>query len=141
MILDPEAFRQGFERTLERATLIKLSDEDARFLYGREDDGLAASLMERGVEIVLFTRGKFGASVSTRSGFSVSVPATSLEAPIVDTMGAGDATLAGALAFILGEGLPQSNDSWGACLKQAMDIAAATCRNAGGALILPTLDA
>ena len=56
MILDPKAFRQGFERTLERATLIKLSDEDARFLYGREDDGLAASLMERGVEIVLYAR-------------------------------------------------------------------------------------
>jgi fructokinase len=138
LILDPEAFRQGFERTLERATLIKLSDEDARFLYGREDDGLAASLMERSVEIVLFTRGKFGASVSTRSGFSVSVPATSLEAPIVDTMGAGDATLAGVIAFMFGRGMPDSNDAWGACLKQAMDIAAATCRNAGGALILPT---
>jgi hypothetical protein len=39
------------------------------------------------------------------------------------------------------EALPQSNDSWRACLKQAMDIAAATCRNAGGALILPTPDA
>ena len=30
---------------------------------------LAASLFERGVEIVLLTRGKFGASVFTRSGF------------------------------------------------------------------------
>ena len=123
---------------LTRATLIKLSDEDARILYGREDEGLAASLMERGVEIVLFTRGKFGASVSTRSGFSVSVPATSLAAPIVDTMGAGDATLAGVIAFVLGRGMPDSNEAWGACLKQAMDLAAATCRNAGGALILPT---
>ena len=141
LILDPEAFRQGFERTLERATVVKLSDEDARFLYRREDDGLAASLMERGVEIVLFTRGKFGANVSTRSGFNASVAATSLAAPIVDTMGAGDATLAGVIAFILDKGMPQSNDAWRVCLKQAMDIAAATCRNAGGALILPTPDA
>ena len=67
MILDPEAFRQGFERTLERATLIKLSDEDAGFLYGREDDGLAASLMERGVEIVILTPRK-AACLKTSDG-------------------------------------------------------------------------
>ena len=123
LIVDLEAYRRGFERVVTRATLIKLSDEDARILYAREDEGLAASLIERGVEIVLFTRGKFGASVSTRSGFSVSVPATSLAAPIVDTMGAGDATLAGVIAFVLGRGMPDSNEAWGACLKQAMDLA------------------
>lgn len=137
LIVDLEAYQEGFERALERATLIKLSDEDASLLYGRDDDGLAISLFERGVEIVLFTRGESGASVFTRSGLGVSVPATSSPAPIVDTMGAGDAVLASAIAFIVREGMPDSEDSWRACLKQAMDIAAATCRHEGGGLILP----
>ena len=60
-----------------------------------------------------------------------------MPAPIVDTMGAGDATLASVIAFILAEGMPVDQASWRACLKQAMDIAAATCRSAGGALLRP----
>jgi fructokinase len=138
LIADLDAFRSGFERAMRRATLIKLSDEDAGLLYGREDDGVAGALFERGVEIVLLTRGKLGASVFTRSGLSVALPATSLAAPIIDTMGAGDATLASVIAFILAEGMPRSNEAWRACLKQAMDIAAATCRRAGGALVCPS---
>jgi fructokinase len=137
LVGDLDAFRQGFERTLPRATLVKLSDEDAGLLYGRDDDGIAAALLDRGVEGVLFTRGKSGASVFTRSGIGVSLPATALAAPIVDTMGAGDATLASVIAFILAEGMPGDEQSWRACLKRAMDIAAATCRSAGGALVRP----
>jgi fructokinase len=137
LIVDLEAYKAGFERTVERATLVKLSDEDATLLYGRDDDGLAALLFERGVEVVLFTRGEFGASAFTRSGISVSVPTASSATPIVDTMGAGDAALASVIAFVLVVGMPNSNDSWRACLSQAMEIAAATCRSEGGALILP----
>jgi fructokinase len=137
LIVDLDAFRSGFEQTTRSATLIKLSDEDAGLLYGREDDGVADALFERGVEIVLLTRGKLGASIFTRSGLHAALPATSLAAPIIDTMGAGDATLASVIAFILAQAMPRSNEAWRACLKQAMDIAAATCRRAGGALVRP----
>jgi fructokinase len=137
LIVDLDAFRDGFARAVRAATLIKLSDEDAKLLYGREDDGVAEALFERGVEIVLLTRGKHGASLFTRSGLSVVEPAASLPAPIVDTMGAGDATLASVIASILNEGMPRASEAWRACLRQAMDIAAATCRSAGGALARP----
>ncbi len=137
LIVDLKAFQEGFERTSPQATLVKLSDEDARLLYQRDDDGLAATFFERGVEVVLLTRGKAGASVITRSGLSVAAPATSLAAPLVDTMGAGDATLASVIAFILSMGMPHDTEAWRACLKQTMDIAAATCRSAGGALVRP----
>jgi fructokinase len=137
LIADLGAFREGFERTIGSATLIKLSDEDAKLLYGREDDGVAEFFFERGVEIVLLTRGRLGASLFTRSGLRVVEPAASLAAPIVDTMGAGDATLASVIAFILVEGTPCTSEAWRACVKQAMDIAAATCRSAGGALARP----
>jgi fructokinase len=65
LIADLEAFREGFERTIRTATLVRLSGEDAKLLYGREDDGVAESLFERGVEIVLLTRGKLGASLAS----------------------------------------------------------------------------
>ena len=137
LVSDLAAFRQGFERTLPKANLVKLSEEDASLLYGREDDGIAADFFARGVDVVLLTRGKAGAGVFTRTGIGVSLPATALSAPIVDTMGAGDATLASVIAFILAAGMPADQASWRACLKQAMDIAAATCRSAGGALLAP----
>ncbi|MGA9850744.1 MAG: PfkB family carbohydrate kinase [Roseiarcus sp.] len=137
LIGDLDAFREGFEKTSARANLVKLSDEDARLFYGRDDDGLAESLFERGVEIVLLTRGKLGAGIFTRSGLNAATPATELAPPIVDTMGAGDATLASVIAFILVEGMPRDKEGWRACLKRAMDIAAATCRSAGGALVRP----
>ena len=135
LIADLDAFREGFERTIRRATLIKLSEEDARLLYGREDDAVVESLFERGVEIVLLTRGKSGAIVFTRSGLEVASPATPLSAPVVDTMGAGDATLASVIAFILVQGVPSDTEAWRACLDRAMAVAAATCRSAGGALV------
>ena len=108
-----------------------------KYLYGRDDDGLVEPLFDRGVEIVLLTRGKLGAGIFTRTGLNAAAPATRLASPIVDTMGAGDATLASVIAFILVEGMPQDNEGWRACLTQAMNIAAATCRFAGAALARP----
>ncbi len=136
-----DAFRAGFALALPKASLVKLSVEDARLLYGREDDGLAAMFFERGVEAVILTRGKSGASLFTRSGIAVSVPATALAAPIVDTMGAGDAALASIIAFILAHGMPGDAGSWHACMTRAMDVAAATCRSVGGALVRPGVPA
>ncbi len=138
LIADLDAFREGFQRTARRSTLIKLSDEDARLLYGRDDDAVAELLFERGVETVLLTRGKSGAAVFTRSGLNVASLAAPLAAPIVDTMGAGDATLASVIASIIIEGMPRDVVAWKACLDRAMEVAAATCRSPGGALIRPS---
>lgn len=137
LIADFVAYRSGFEKAVSRATLVKLSDDDARLLYNRDDDDLSSLFFERGVSVVLFTRGSDGASVSTASGIRLAVPATTMEAPIVDTMGAGDATLASVLSWILRTGMPTDHQTWRSCLREAMDVAAATCRNAGGALIRP----
>jgi fructokinase len=58
------------------------------------------------------------------------VPATRLDQPVIDTMGAGDATLASFIVFLLTEGTP-----WRRCLQRAMDVAGATCRSTGAALV------
>ena len=137
LIGDFAAFRDGFARALRKANLVKLSVEDAQLLYAREDDGLAAMIFAHGVDALVLTRGRLGASVFTRSGLAASVPAATFAAPIVDTMGAGDATLASIVATILLDGMPDSNDSWQGCLRRAMDVAGATCRSVGGALVRP----
>jgi sugar/nucleoside kinase (ribokinase family) len=88
------------------------------------------------VETVLLTHGS-GPSLHTRSGATVSVGIARAARPIVDTMGAGDATLAMVIAFILRQGSPESAEVWRHCLEEAMQVAAATCAEAGGGLRLP----
>ena len=134
---DLNVFQSGFDRVASRASVIKLSDEDSRVLHGRSDDEIAQRYFERGVEVLLLTHGKGGASVRTRSGLYATVPATRLDQPVIDTMGAGDATLASFIVFLLTEGTPNSEADWRRCLQRAMDVAGATCRSAGAALVAP----
>jgi fructokinase len=75
--------------------------------------------------------------VSTASGLTVTVPIADLPGPIVDTMGAGDATLAAVTHSIAVAGLPEDAESWRSLLEDAMAIAAATCRSEGALLRLP----
>ena len=104
---------------------------------GRSDDEIAKRYFERGVEVLLLTHGKRGVSVRTRSGLYATVPATRLDQPVIDTMGGGDATLASIIALLLAEGTPNSEADWRRCLQRAMDVAGATCRSAGAALVAP----
>ena len=67
----------------------------------------------------------------------VTRPVSSLPGRIVDTMGAGDAAFATAVAGLL-EGTPADADAWGDLLERAMDVAAATCRFEGALLRLPS---
>ena len=115
----------------------KLGDEDADLFYDGDHTTAIDRLFGLGVETLLLTHGREGASLRTRSGLSVSVPIAALTKPIVDTMGAGDATLATVIAFILRQGMPGTTEAWRLCLTEAMQVAAATCAHAGGGLMLP----
>lgn len=137
LIHDMDAFRQGAERAMAKAALVKLGDEDTALFYGGDRQAAIDRLFGLGVETLLLTHGGDGASVHLRSGLSVSVPIAAQSKPIVDTMGAGDATLAAVIAFILRRGMPRDADDWRACLSEAMLVAATTCAHAGGGLMLP----
>ena len=132
LIDDVDAYRAGVERALAVAALVKLSDEDAVLLYGTDGEAAIARLFACGIATVLLTRGSRGASLFTRAGLALDVPASRRDQPIVDTTGAGDATLASVLAWIVERGLPAGEAAWRACVVRAMDIAAATCRSLGG---------
>ena len=137
LIVDLAAYRAGAERAMATAAMAKFSDEDALLLYDRPARQLPDHLFALGVDIVLLTHGSAGASVSTRTGQSACVPIARAEGPVLDTMGGGDATLATVIAFVLGNGLPWTDEAWHECLTEAMRVAAATCTSLGGSLAIP----
>jgi fructokinase len=137
LITDMANYRDGAEKAMWVARLVKLSDEDMSHFYGSDQEAAIRRILGHGVDTLLLTHGAGGASLHTRSGITVSVPIAAATGPVVDTMGAGDATLATVIACIVRKGTPESADGWRAYLTQAMKVAAATCTKAGGGLILP----
>ncbi|MDL9977900.1 carbohydrate kinase family protein [Microbacterium sp. ASV49] len=95
------ASRELVERYAARASVVKLSDEDAGWLYPSGD--AVARLLERGASIVALTRGAEGSTLHA-AGLVVDVPARPTVA--VDTIGAGDAYMSGLLAAVLTAGIP-----------------------------------
>jgi fructokinase len=77
------------EASLSRVDVLKLSDEDAAWLYpGRDHRAVVGHLLDSGPSLVALTTGSHGALLHTRRS-SVEVPAP--PTPVVDTVGAGDA--------------------------------------------------
>jgi fructokinase len=99
---DPAAFRARIERIARRADVVKVSDDDLRFLA--PDDGpdpMIERLLELGVRVVLRTHGSDDVEIRTRTGRAmVAVPVVT----VVDTVGAGDAFGGGFLASWTGAG-------------------------------------
>jgi fructokinase len=87
------------------------------------------------VDAVLATQGSSGGTIEAGE-VVVTRPISDLPGRIVDTMGAGDAAFAAAVAALL-DGWPADEDAWGDVLERAMDVAAATCRFEGALLRLP----
>jgi fructokinase len=64
----------------------------------------------------------------------VRVPIAALPGEVVDTMGAGDATLASTVQRFLSRGVPGDAAGWRELMESAMVTAAATCRTEGALL-------
>lgn len=135
MLSDRAEFVRGFERLAARAALVKVGADDAALLYDGDLHALRARLRELGVASVLATAGSDGAVLESDAG-TVTAPIAALPGPIVDTVGAGDATLAAVVAG-LAEGDPTTDAGWQVLLDRAMAVAAATCRAEGGLLRTP----
>ncbi|GAU68381.1 probable fructokinase [Streptomyces sp. NBRC 110611] len=115
LIPDPDAYRARFRSWLPDVALLKLSEEDARWLAGAEaDDGpapvsgtggrppvpedsaavtevvtaAAREWLTAGPAAIVITRGGAGLTVLTPDGGALSVPGE--QVTVVDTIGAGD---------------------------------------------------
>ncbi len=135
MLSDRDEFVRGFERLATSAALVKVGADDAAILYDGDLDALRARLRDLGAAAVLATAGADGATIDAHAGV-VSAPIAELPGAVIDTVGAGDATLA-AVSEGLVSAAPQELEEWRALLLRAMDVAAATCRAEGGLLRTP----
>jgi fructokinase len=101
-ITDAPAFRARLDRMLAMADIVKLSDEDLRWLLGDVsiEDG-AREVLARGAKVVLITEGAKGAH-GFMAGVEMFVPARKVA--VVDTVGAGDTFNAGVLASLWRQG-------------------------------------
>ncbi|CAH0122875.1 Fructokinase [Microbacterium sp. Bi121] len=135
MLSDRAEFVRGFERVAADAAIVKVGADDATILYDGDLDALRARLRDAGAQAVLATAGRDGAVLETDAG-TFTAPVSELSGPIVDTVGAGDATLAAVAAGLVGA-RPATSEDWQGLLVRAMDVAAATCRAEGGLLRTP----
>lgn len=137
MMLDRDLFLANLEALAAGALLVKVGDDDAEVLAGESLDVFADRLLATGARTVLTTAGRDGAGVRTSDGVRVHVGISELPGDIVDTMGAGDAVLASAVASIHESGEPTDAAGWTVLLDNAMLVAAATCRSEGALLTKP----
>ncbi|WP_320772747.1 carbohydrate kinase [Streptomyces sp. CRN 30] len=131
LIPDPDAYRARFKSWLPSVSLLKLSEEDARWLGGTPREWLAA-----GPVAVVVTRGGDGLTVFTRDGGEYAVPGERVD--VVDTIGAGDTVNAALLHGLAARDAlaPEASaalgpDDWTELLRFAARAAAVTCSRAG----------
>lgn len=93
LITDPDAARSRIDRLLERADVVKASNEDLQWIDPtRSPEQTASAWMALGPSVIVVTFGGEGAVAMCADG-TVRVPAGHVE--VVDTVGAGDAFMTG----------------------------------------------
>jgi fructokinase len=132
-----EAAREAVDPLLDLSTIVKLGDDELEPLLGTDDvDEAAQGLLDRGVPLVLVSKGPDGAFYASRE-FRGEVPTFDI-GEVVDATGAGDAFLAAALVHLsdgpLTEGLVREATLRG-CAAGAL-----ACTAYGAMSALPTLD-
>jgi fructokinase len=94
-----DATRSAFERMLPLCSVVKLSDEDARWLYpDRSLDEVLALILRAGALLAAVTLGADGSLLRAGSE-TAAVPAHPVD--VVDTIGAGDTYMASLIASVL----------------------------------------
>lgn len=108
VIAEPDAYRRRLASWMSAVDIVKLSDEDARWVARGPQGTGPADWIAAGVRAVLVTQGSAGIEVITAAG-TTPVPAPDVR--VSDTIGAGDA-VTGALLHRL--------DRWGALSPSAV---------------------
>jgi len=133
LVPDREAFLADVERLVALADIVKLSEEDADWLYPGQDFAERARRWAR--PLTLMTRGADGVLAVTPDR-SLRVPSVAID--LVDTVGAGDAFTAGLLAALGRAGVltPErlrcaSEPQLAAAAGEAALVAALTCARPG----------
>lgn len=133
------AARAGIFSIWKEAHLIKISDEELRFLVGKDSDEAAQSVLRPNHKLLLVTEGGAGCRYYT-ADFHGRVPGFSVDA--IDTTGAGDAFVAGFLSQLCEDAaLWEDETRLRAALRFANAAGALTTTQRGAIPALPSLSA
>jgi fructokinase len=135
-ITDLDDFRATIDRLLARTDVLKVSLEDLAVLCpGGDPRDYGVGLVGRGPAVVLITAGADGLTLATAEGVRA-IPVPAVE--VVDTIGAGDAFVAGILAWLAvhADIDPRTAglDALEAAVAAALEVSGAACRVRGAAL-------
>lgn len=98
---DVDTYRRRFEQLAQLADVVKLSEDDAAWIYpGLRFDEVIELLLGFGPRVVAVTRGKNGAVAASGDAF---VDVAGVPVAVVDTIGAGDTFGAAFIAALVGE--------------------------------------
>jgi fructokinase len=130
-----EAAREAVDPLLDLSTIVKLGDDELPPLLDTDDIQEAAKmLLDRGVSLVLVSKGPEGAFYATRE-YSGEVPTFDV-GDIVDATGAGDAFLAATLVHLSDE--PWEEDRVREASLRGCAAGALACTDYGAMRALPT---
>ncbi|WP_427129957.1 carbohydrate kinase family protein [Pseudarthrobacter sp. S9] len=94
--------KSTFEELVHLTDVVKLSDEDAQWLYpGKQLEDTAARVLELGAALAVITKGSEGSLLST-TATQILVP--SVKSVVADTIGAGDSYMAALIYGLLARG-------------------------------------
>ena len=134
LVTEPGRYRKRMTWLIAHSTIVKASVEDLAWLYPDVDyEAAAARILNMRVRLVVVTLGAAGAYGATGK-FHACVPAPQVE--VVDTIGAGDAFGAAALAWLddrnmLNPQLELSETDLTSLLQFSCAAAALTCTRSG----------
>jgi fructokinase len=137
LVQDRQAYRTRMSSFADSADIVRMSDVDFDYLYGKEAFATRAqSLLAQGSSLIVITRGTQGALAWHGKGEAIEVGSPAVD--VVDTIGAGDSFQA-ALLFALQqlERLERTKlqtigaDDLRRALSFACNCAALTCTRAG----------
>ena len=93
---DKIKYIKRFERLTKIADIVKISEQDYSYLYGKEDFKKAtAQWLENGVKLIVLTLGEKGVKAIYSEGQEINVGTEEVE--VIDTIAAGDSFNAGLL--------------------------------------------
>jgi fructokinase len=128
VVTDLIKYRDEVEKWIKISSVVKFSEDDIAALYPNEDPiGIAKVCLEKGVQLVVITRGANGLVGVTIDGV-VEVPG--IKVAVVDTVGAGDTVGAIIVEAVIQIGILNLS---GSKLREVLHSAAAaiTCSRAG----------
>lgn len=139
LVDDARSYRRDFEEIVAHCDLVKLSDEDATWLYPRSDStAVAKRLAGLGPRVAVVTRGPKGV-VALADGHEHQCPADTT-AKVIDTTGTGDAFMASLLARLAHDlDLDRFIAELPDVLRAAACFAGRVCGAPGGAEAMPTM--